>query len=168
MPPRRARPMSQGLPRYHSTRHNRRLEITNAIPDCRHAHGRALIAAGTAVGAQTCVGYAPFANGPARVSGDLSIANHATTYGAGIVFGNSTPPVFGGVSISGTSRTTVPRKTSVSAGSASPSLRCPRRRFAPSVSSCTAGDRTSRAPTSHRTRSPSAARSGIRSRRVPR
>ena len=59
-------------------------------------------AAATTASAQTCLGFAPFANGPARVSGDLSIADHATAYGAGVVFGSQQPGLFGGGSISGT------------------------------------------------------------------
>jgi len=60
------------------------------------------IVAGASASAQTCVGYAPFANGPTRVSGDVSFADHATSYGAGVVFGASQPSLFGGASISGT------------------------------------------------------------------
>lgn len=60
------------------------------------------VTATAAAGAQTCVGYAPFANGPARVSGDLAIADHATTYGASAVFGTTQPGLFAGGSLSGT------------------------------------------------------------------
>src|SRR3954463_13135931 len=60
------------------------------------------IGVGAEAGAQTCVGYAPFANGPTRASGDVSFADHATSYGAGVVFGASQPSLFGGASISGT------------------------------------------------------------------
>jgi hypothetical protein len=62
----------------------------------------ALLTTAIAASAQTCVGFPPFANGPVRASGDLSIANHATTYGASAVFGTTEPGLFGGGSISGT------------------------------------------------------------------
>ena len=70
------------------------------------AAGLSMAGAGAA-GAQTCLGYAPFANGPARVNGDLILGDrildaHGNTYGAGIAFGGAQPPVFGGATISGT------------------------------------------------------------------
>ena len=60
------------------------------------------LAGGAAAGAQTCLGYSSFANGRTRVNGDLSIADHATTYGGGFVFAANHPTLFGGIGISGT------------------------------------------------------------------
>lgn len=65
------------------------------------------IAGAGAAGAQTCLGYAPFANGPARVNGDLILGDrildaNGNTYGAGIAVGGSQAPVFGGATVSGT------------------------------------------------------------------
>ncbi|HEY4303845.1 MAG TPA: hypothetical protein VGM82_05230 [Gemmatimonadaceae bacterium] len=60
------------------------------------------VAATSMLAAQTCVGYAPFANAPVRVAGDFAIADHATTYGASVVGGDEQPGLFGGASLSGT------------------------------------------------------------------
>jgi hypothetical protein len=62
----------------------------------------AFIAAAAPLGAQSCVGYAPFANGTLRLAGDLALADNATTFGASAVFGAAQPGLFGGGSISGT------------------------------------------------------------------
>ena len=59
-------------------------------------------AGATAASAQTCLGYAPFANGPVRVAGDLALADNANTFGASIAFGSEKPGLFGGGSFSGT------------------------------------------------------------------
>jgi hypothetical protein len=56
----------------------------------------------TAAFAQTCLGFAPFANGPLRVAGDLALADHANTFGASVAFGSEKPGLFAGASLSGT------------------------------------------------------------------
>jgi len=65
--------------------------------------GLAIAAAVTAPAhAQSCQGYTPFSVGKLRGNGDLSMADHATAYGASLAFGQVKPGLFGGVAIDGT------------------------------------------------------------------
>src|SRR4051812_19779132 len=60
------------------------------------------VAAAAPAATQTCQGYTPFAAGPMRGNGDLTLGDHATGYGASLAFGQATPGLFGGVSVAGT------------------------------------------------------------------